>query len=676
MNRDRFYEFLSREEIEDIFDRIEEVRVGVVGDFCLDIYLTIDPSRSEISVETGLPTLPVREEHHYLGGAGNVVSNLVSLGVKQIEAFGVVGRDVHGEEIKFRLESSGVDASGIIFQDDNWDTCAYTKLYEGESEDKRIDYGRFNQLSNDTADRLLGKITDSLMGLKVVIINQQLVNGIHIPYFRGGLKKLIREHPEVIFIVDSRDYSDEFDGAYRKINVYEGEKILRENHAREGSTGRNYISEEKLSLRLSKEIGARLYERWKRPLFLTRAEYGLLVYCNGSVAGDSITKTPYEIPGMIFFSRIDPVGAGDSLLAGLSVGLALGYSPVKAGFLGNLVAGVTVQKLFRTGTATREEIIELYDNAMYRLRPELAASIRGARYLKNSEIEIITNIPPKSFKITHAIFDHDGTISTLRQGWESVMEQVMLKSILGDRYNTVDESEFERVRERVLEYIDKTTGVQTLVQMEGLVELVREFGYVDEAKIPDSYGYKIVYLKALGEYIRGRIEKFRRGELSIEDLTLKGVVSFLSFLRDRGVRLYLASGTDREDVKREAELLGYGELFEGRIYGATGSILHEPKRMVMKEILRGEILSGSKGRGKRGVFSGSDSGLNNIVVFGDGPVEIREGWRMGCYTVGVASDEIRRYGLNLSKRRRVIEAGADLVIPDFSQKDVLEGLLF
>lgn len=397
MDKERFGEFLSREELEDIFDRIEEVRIGVVGDFCLDIYLYIDPSRSEISVETGLPTLPVREEHHYLGGAGNVVSNLVSLGVKQIEAFGVVGRDVHGEEIKFRLESSGVDASGIIFQDDNWDTCAYTKLYEGESEDKRIDYGRFNQLSNNTADRLLGKITDSLMGLKVVIINQQLVNGIHIPYFRRGLKKLIRDHPEVIFIVDSRDYSDEFDGAYRKINVYEGRKILRENHAMEGSARRNYTSEEKPSLRLSKEIGARLYKRWKRPLFLTRAEYGLLVYgddighssvakdngvdkgrADSGMANDGMLENPCEIPGMIFFSRIDPVGAGDSLLAGLSVGLAFGYSPVKAGFLGNLVAGVTVQKLFRTGTATREEVIELYDNAMYRLRPELAVSTRGA----------------------------------------------------------------------------------------------------------------------------------------------------------------------------------------------------------------------------------------------------------------------------------------------------------
>ena len=65
-----------------------------------------------------------------------------------------------------------------------------------------------------------------------------------------------------------------------------------------------------------------------------------------------------------------------------------------------------------------------------------------------------------------------------------------------------------------------------------------------------------------------------------------------------------------------------------------------------------------------------------IVTFGDGPVEIRETHKRGAYTVGVASNEIRRYGLNLRKRTRLIEAGADLVIPDFSQLESILGVLF
>jgi len=635
--------FLSRGELEEIFGRADKIRLGVVGDFCLDIYLTIDSSASEVSVETGLVTQPVREEHHYLGGGGNVIGNLVSLGVGSVEAFGVVGRDLRGEEIRDRLEGFGVETSGLIFQDSDWDTSAYTKLYENGVEDKRIDYGNFNRLNDKTADRLLDKISDSLGGLDLVVVNQQLKHGIHTDYFRRGLRELIKKHENVIFVVDSRDFSDEFDGAYRKINVYEGARIL----------GREYPPGSLVSLEATRDIGFELYNRWKKPLFLTRGENGLLVYTDAGVTG---------IPGMMFFSRIDPVGAGDSLLAGLALALALGYDPAKAGFLGNLVAGVTVQKLFKTGTASAEEVLDLYDNAMYRLRPELAVSLKRAKYLAESEIEIVTNPPPANFRIIHAVFDHDGTISTLRQGWESVMERVMLEAILGDRYSSVGEVEFEQVRERVLEYIDKTTGVQTLVQMQGLVELVREFGYVNRDRVLDEYGYKAIYLRALKDYIRNRIEKFERGELDVSDLTLKGAVAFLKLLYDRGILLYLASGTDVEDVRKEAELLGYGRFFGERIYGATDSTLYEPKRMVVKEILTRRIVS--------------EESLSGVVVFGDGPVEIREGFRMGCYTVGVASDEVRRYGLNLSKRRRLVEAGADLVIPDFSQGRLLEKLFF
>ena len=67
---------------------------------------------------------------------------------------------------------------------------------------------------------------------------------------------------------------------------------------------------------------------------------------------------------------------------------------------------------------------------------------------------------------------------------------------------------------------------------------------------------------------------------------------------------------------------------------------------------------------------------NRILTFGDGPVEIRETHKRGGYTVGVASNEIRRHGLDVRKRRRLIEAGADLVIPDFCQVESLMQVLF
>ena len=91
-------------------------------------------------------------------------------------------------------------------------------------------------------------------------------------------------------------------------------------------------------------------------------------------------------------------------------------------------------------------------------------------------------------QIRYAIFDHDGTISTLREGWELIMAPMMIKAILGDKYQEADESLYQKVQIRVDEFIDKTTGIQTLVQMKGLLDLIREFGCVPEENILDEFG--------------------------------------------------------------------------------------------------------------------------------------------------------------------------------------------
>jgi beta-phosphoglucomutase-like phosphatase (HAD superfamily) len=196
--------------------------------------------------------------------------------------------------------------------------------------------------------------------------------------------------------------------------------------------------------------------------------------------------------------------------------------------------------------------------------------------------------------------------------------------------------------------------------MRGLVTLVRQFRCIDEKDILDEHGYKKLYNQNLMNMVEGRMERLRRGQRTVEDFTIKGAVPFLHALHERGVVLYLASGTDQADVEREAEALGYRALFADRIYGAVGDITKEAKRIVLERIL-GSI---------------RDESPERIVAFGDGPVEIRETHKRGGYTVGVASDEIRRYGLTPRKRRRLIEAGADLVIPDFSTSAPLVNLLF
>jgi phosphoglycolate phosphatase-like HAD superfamily hydrolase len=216
--------------------------------------------------------------------------------------------------------------------------------------------------------------------------------------------------------------------------------------------------------------------------------------------------------------------------------------------------------------------------------PELAEDIRHARFWNDSEIEIINEWPQK-LQISHAIFDHDGTISTLREGWEQIMVPMMMKAILGEHFQDADEALYHKVHTRVIDFVDKTTGIQTLVQMKGLVELVKEFGLVPEDQILDEFGYKEIYNKELLAMVKEREAKLLRGELAVEDFTLKNAVSLLEKLHKAGVTLYLASGTDEEDVKNEARILGYDHLFEGGIYGAVGDVTKEAKKMVLDRIL-------------------------------------------------------------------------------------------
>jgi phosphoglycolate phosphatase-like HAD superfamily hydrolase len=239
------------------------------------------------------------------------------------------------------------------------------------------------------------------------------------------------------------------------------------------------------------------------------------------------------------------------------------------------------------------------------------------------------------------------------------MEPMMIKAILGPRYQSADESLYQRVVQTVRKFIDDSTGIQTLVQMQGLVAMVREFECTPEPEILDERGYKAIYNEALMRMVRDRVEKLRRAELSVEDFSVKNAVPLLEHLHRASVRLTLASGTDQEDVIDEAKALGYAHLFDGGIYGSVGDVKQEAKRIVLDRIL-GDL--------------GPDV-VHSLVTFGDGPVEIRETHKRGGLTIGVASDEIRRYGLDPSKRARLIRAGADMIIPDYSQLPQLLSLL-
>ena len=630
---------MKEERIKEIIARIKKVKIAVYGDFCLDAYWLLDPRGSEVSVETGLQAGAVGKHYYSLGGASNVVANLAALEPATIQVIGVIGDDIFGRELTRQLHELGVDTTYLVVQKENFDTVTFGKPYLEGNEQPRIDFGFFNKRTRATDQALLNGVESALQTADALIVNQQVPGSITNEPFIDQVNALFKRFSDRIALLDSRHYGRKFKNIYRKTNDLEAAHL----------NDVDVELDDVLMLADVKKYAQNLYRQFSKPVFLTRGQRGII-----TVDSDGV----HEVPGIQLIKKLDPVGAGDTVTGALALCLGAGLPPAEAAEFANFAAGVTVQKLFQTGTASGPEILEVGKDADYIYQPELACDRRRARYHGDTEIELCYESISLG-RIKHAVFDNDGTISTLRQGWEQIMAPVMVKAILGDKYETADETLYHKVWNRVTDYIDKSTGIQTIVQMEALVEMVREFGVVSSDKILDKFGYKEIYNDALMELVNERIEKFKRRELDINDYTIKGALTFLKALRQRGIKLYLASGTDRQDVVAESRALGYAGLFDGGIYGALGDVTRHSKKMVIEKIMMENKLQGPE-----------------LVVFGDGPVEIRECRKRDGIAVGVASDEIRRHGLSIEKRTRLVKAGAHIIVPDFSQYDKLIKLLF
>ncbi len=632
---------MNIERVKQILSSISKVSVAVYGDFSLDAYWMLDPRGGEISVETGLKANAVARHYYSLGGASNIVANVMALKPKSCRVFGVIGNDIFGRELTRQLQQLNVDTAGLIVQQENFDTYVFGKPYIGTQEKPRIDFGFFNRRSEETDELIISNLRKAMKETDVLIFNQQVPGSINNESFIAASNELFNEFRNKLIILDSRHYSSSFANIYRKTNAVEAARLCGAE-ARYGDI---------IPLENAKKYASELYSKTQKAVFITRGNRGLIV-------ADSTGA--HEIPGIQLLKKIDTVGCGDTTLSAIALCMAAGVSPLEAAMIGNFAASVTATKLFQTGTANADEILEIAKDVDYIYQPELADDRRNAVFLTNTDIEIC--YPREKIqlgKIKHAVFDHDGTISTLRQGWEAIMEPVMIKAILGDRYKTADETTYHRVRERVREYIDKSTGIETIKQMQALVEMVQEFGFVPQEYILDKWGYKKIYNDALMLMVNDRISRFQKGELNLSDFTIKGSVDFLKMLKKHGVHLYLASGTDLDDVVNEANVLGYADLFDGGIYGSVGDSAAFSKKMVIAKIMTEHNLHGSE-----------------LLVVGDGPVEMRESRKRDGIALGIASNEVQRFGLNLEKRTRLVKAGAHFIIPDFSQLNQIEKFLF
>jgi len=240
-----------------------------------------------------------------------------------------------------------------------------------------------------------------------------------------------------------------------------------------------------------------------------------------------------------------------------------------------------------------------------------------------------------------AIFDFDGTVSLLREGWQPIMYDFFTEELCKCK-DAPARDESKRI---VMDFVDKLTGKQTIFQCMQLCEEMKKYGGVPE----EPLAYKTEYLNRLMAKIKDRRDGLRDGSDPAPHL-VPGVCETLKALNDLHVKCFLTSGTDEADVLEEAQLLGVADYFES-IHGATDANSTScSKEKVLHELIESRHLQGTK-----------------LLGFGDGYVEIELTKNVGGYAVAVATAEDRKDGsVNAWKRQRLLSAGADCVIPDFS----------
>jgi len=266
-----------------------------------------------------------------------------------------------------------------------------------------------------------------------------------------------------------------------------------------------------------------------------------------------------------------------------------------------------------------------------------------------TSIEIVKPLTGRG-RIRYALFDFDGTLSLIREGWQGVMVPMMVEQLMETPFH----EDMVSLTQIVTEFVDHLTGKQTIYQMIRLCEEIEQRG----GNALDPLEYKHLYLDRLNQHIQDRVDGLTKGTISAEELMVPGSVQILDELQRRNIHCYLASGTDEEYIKAEANALMLDHYFDG-IYGARDDYHTYSKKIVIEKIIKENNLLPEE-----------------LVVFGDGYVEVENIAAIGGIAVGVASDEANRVGIDNWKRLRLIKAGADLIIPDFRPFRQLVGYLF
>jgi D-beta-D-heptose 7-phosphate kinase/D-beta-D-heptose 1-phosphate adenosyltransferase len=324
-------------ELRQMLDAFRGTRIALVGDLILDTYVWGVADR--VSQEAPVLVVEVREEEHRPGGAANVAKNLISLGA-EVSVFGVIGDDISGRELVSLLSSQGVDVRGVLVDEDR-PTSVKTRVIAHSQQVVRIDREKRGHISGHYSRALVEQVATKAAESGAIVVSDYgkgVVSDILCEELARGIDRGLLGAPKCPVIIDPKPAN---------FHLYRRATVVKPNRAEAQQASGIVISSRTDAVEAAKI----LLNRWGADIVLiTLGDQGMVLVSDEGDRGaevveiDTVARDVYDVSG-----------AGDTVSAVFSLGLACGFSPARSAEMANIAAGVVVGEV-GTVAVTAEQL--------------------------------------------------------------------------------------------------------------------------------------------------------------------------------------------------------------------------------------------------------------------------------------------------------------------------------
>lgn len=318
----------------DAISRFSECRILVIGDIMLDTFLWGEVSR--ISPEAPVPVVEVQAESQLLGGSANVANNVAGLG-GQVVVSGVVGNDSAGHKLVELFQCNNIGTDGLIFEDGR-PTTTKTRVIARNQQVVRFDREWRAPLQDSSTKEILSFLRKNLTAVDALIVSDY-AKGVVTKVLLDNLRTIVTDIPVPVMVDPKVQHID----YYRSFTM-----VTPNHHEAENMSGIQIRDEESLV-----RVGQSLLRRLEcKTLLITRGREGMsLFHQDGTI---------HHIPTLARHVY-DVTGAGDTVIATMTLAMVAGLSAQEAALLANLAAGIVVGEV-GTAAVSREQLLAMVDH--------------------------------------------------------------------------------------------------------------------------------------------------------------------------------------------------------------------------------------------------------------------------------------------------------------------------